>query len=281
MSNILYRVKNNDIIKTNTKLLYATKAKYEEDWHSTMHVHPFTELFYVVHGSGNFKVEDKNFTVKKDDLVIVNSNVSHTESSKDSNPLEYIVLGIEGISIKVDGHSNKLESSYPYSIHNYNKHKDEILFYFNQILKEVKYEHEYYETVCQNLLEVLIFNIIRRTNSPIVLSSSKNISKECAHIKKYIDINYSLDLTLDSLASVAYMDKYYLTRVFKEYIGTSPIDYLINKRISVAKILLETTNYSMGQITEIVGFNSQSYFNQIFKKRVGITPTEYRNHNSK
>lgn len=273
MSNTLYRVKNNNIIKTNVKLLYATKAKYEEDWHSTMHVHPFTELFYVVDGSGSFRVEDESFIVEKDDLVIVNSNIPHTESSKDSNPLEYIVLGIEGMSLK--------ENIHPYTTYSYGKYRHKILFYLNNILYEVENEGKYYETICQNLLDILILNIIRQSKSNIILSPTKNISKECAYIKKYIDTNYSLDLTLDSLSSVAYMDKYYLARVFKKYVGTSPIDYIIEKRISVSKILLETTDYSMGQISEIVGFNSQSYFNQIFKKRIGITPTEYRKTSAK
>ena len=51
-----------------------------------MHMHPFTELFYVVSGEGLFLIEDKSFTVKQDDLVIVNANILHTESSKDANP---------------------------------------------------------------------------------------------------------------------------------------------------------------------------------------------------
>lgn len=83
-------------------------------------------------------------------------------------------------------------------------------------------------------------------------------------------------MTLDSLAAVAFMNKYYLSHEFKRHIGKSVIDYLIDKRISVAKVLLETTNHSMDQISQIVGFNSQSYFNQIFKKKLGITPSKYR-----
>lgn len=275
MSNTLFEFKNNEINKVNAKLLYVSKSKYEEDWHSTMHTHSFTELFYVVHGRGSFRVEDIAFTVKEDDLVIVNSNVSHTESSKDSNPLEYIVLGIDGMSLIVDGDED-FEKLYSYSIHNYSKHKHEILFYLNNLLCEIEKRDKHYEAICQNLLEILILNVIRRTKSNLVLSSIKNINKECAFIKNYIDVHYSSNLTLESLASVAHMNKYYLVHVFKKYIGTSPIDYLIEKRTSISKTLLETTDHSMEQISEIVGFTSQSYFNQIFKKRVGITPSKYR-----
>lgn len=276
MSNTIFEIKNNEVSKLSAKLLYATKAKYEEDWHSTMHMHPFTELFYVVNGKGSFKVEDAEFAVSEDDLVIVNSNVTHTESSRDSNPLEYIVLGIDGLSITVDDNKSNINESDLYSKHNYRKYKKEILLYINNIIDEVQRKGEHYEAICQNLLEILILNVLRRTKSNLVLTSTKNINKECAYIKKYIDAHFASDITLDSLASVVYMNKYYLLREFKKYIGKSPIDYLIDKRISVSKILLETTDYTMEQISDIVGFNSQSYFNQIFKKKLGITPSQYK-----
>lgn len=225
-------------------------------------------LFYVVHGSGIFKIKNEAFTVKEDDLIIINSNVLHTESSKDSNPLEYIVLGIDGISLMINESSDYSKITNSYSIHNYHKYKHEILFYLNNILKEVQSQEEHYQLICQNLLEILIINLKRRTKSNLVLASTKNINKECAFIKRYIDVHYASNLTLDSLAAVAYMNKFYLVHEFKKYTETSPIEYLIEKRISVSKLLIRTTEYSMEEIARIVGFNSQSYFNQIFKKRL-------------
>lgn len=276
MSNNLFEFKQGDINKINVKFLYISKSKYEDDWHSIMHTHAFTELFYVVSGTGVFKIEDNEFSVKEDDLVIVPPHVSHTESSMDSNPLEYIVLGIDGISLTVAAEEDDLENYSPYSIHNYTKYRHEVLSYMNSLLYEVEKKDEYYETICQNLLEVLIINVKRRTKSNLIISSEKNITKECNFIKNYIDVHYSYDLNLDYLASITHMSKYYLVRIFKKFMGVSPIDYLVNKRTSVAKILLETTDYSMDEISKISGFNSQSYFNQVFKERVGITPSQYR-----
>jgi AraC-like DNA-binding protein len=277
MSSTIFEFKSTEINKINVKLLYISKSKYENDWHSTMHTHSFTELFYVVHGSGSFEIEHSEFTVKENDLVIVNPHMAHTESSKNSNPLEYIVIGLDGISLMLDGDADDSEKINSYSIHNYSKYKHEILYYMNNLLYEVQQKEEYYEAICQNLLESLILNVKRRTKSNLVLSSSKNINKECALIKNYIDVHYASDLTLNYLASITHMNKYYLIHVFKKFMGTSPIDYLIEKRISVSKFLLETTEYSMEQISELVGFTSQSYFNQIFKKRVGMSPRKYRN----
>lgn len=277
MSNNLFEFKSNEINDLNVKLLYISKAKYEEDWHSTMHSHSFTELFYVLHGSGSFKVEQNEFSVKEDDLIIVNPHIAHTESSKDCNPLEYIVIGIDGLSLAINDASNDSEQINAYSMYNYSKYKHEVLSYMNSLLYEITKRDKYYEAICQNLIEALIFNVKRRTKSNLVPSSIKNINKECAFIKNYIDTHYTSNLNLDYLSSIAHMNKYYLIHVFKKFMNISPINYLIEKRISVSKFLLETTEYSMEQISDIVGFTSQSYFNQTFKKRVGISPTKYRN----
>ena len=58
--------------------------------------------------------------------------------------------------------------------------------------------------------------------------------------------------------------------------GISPINYLISKRIEESKNLLCTTNYSIRDISTIVGFSNSSYFSQMFKKSTGLSPREYK-----
>ena len=82
MSNKRYEVNTPGVSPVDrdvTKLLYVSTAKYGGDWHSLMHTHACTELFYVVGGMGQFKVAEKLIPVSPDDLVIVNPNVEHTE----------------------------------------------------------------------------------------------------------------------------------------------------------------------------------------------------------
>ena len=81
------------------KLLYASSSRYGGDWHSSPHTHYCTEIFYVTEGNGQFQIEDKVYPVNAHDLVIVNPNVSHTELSHNSNPLAYIVLGLEDVEL--------------------------------------------------------------------------------------------------------------------------------------------------------------------------------------
>ncbi len=275
MSNTLYHFNNARSNNLSTKLLYVSKAKYAEDWHSTLHTHPFTEIFYVVNGNGLFRIKDEYFPVKTHDLVIVNANLLHTESSKNANPLEYIVLGVDGMSLK-PVNNRDLFTERLYSIQNCWKNREEISFYLNSILREVQAKSEHYEAICQNLADILVLALARGLESDIVLTADTTTNKDGAYIKKYIDVHFAQDLSLDTLAEATYMNKYYLSHVFRRSFGTSPIDYLIEKRISIAQFLLKTTKYSVAEISELVGYNSTSYFSQIFKKRTGQTPREYR-----
>ena len=95
-------------------LLYIESSKFDVDWHSTMHSHPFTEFFYVVSGEGQFKFSDETFIeVQADDMVIINPNVIHTEVSSKKDPLEYIVLGLNGVEF-----FSEKENDMGFSLHN-------------------------------------------------------------------------------------------------------------------------------------------------------------------
>ncbi|MFV0379287.1 MAG: AraC family transcriptional regulator [Anaerorhabdus sp.] len=272
MGNKQYEISNPTITKLNCKLLYVSQANYAEDWHSIAHSHPFTELFYVIKGKGDFHVDSESFFVKEDDLVIINSNTFHTETSSSTDPLEYIVVGIDGVSLLTS------ENKY-YSLHNYADFKHEILFYIKTLLQEAKQKSDYYDVISQNLLEVLIVNIIRRTQTQITVETPKKSTRECAYVKQYIDQHYYEDISLDMLCSLSYMNKYYLVHSFKKFYNITPIHYLTTRRLEEACNLLKNTDHLVSEISQIIGMSSQSYFIQIFKKHYNTTPNKYRKNN--
>ena len=85
------------------KLRNVASAKYGGDWHSIPHAHSYTELFYIIGGDGQFLIDDERFHVRAHQMVIVNPNIMHTELSYEAHPLEYIVLGIEGLEVSIPG----------------------------------------------------------------------------------------------------------------------------------------------------------------------------------
>jgi len=92
----------------------------------------------------------------------------------------------------------------------------------------------------------------------------------------FIHENYSEQLTLEEIADAAHISVSECTRRFKEYTSYSPYEYLIQYRISEASVLLLTTDQSICQIAENIGFQDTSSFIQTFKKRTGTTPLKYR-----
>lgn len=273
MSNSRYMLESiqSSAIRSNARLLNAGSARYEGDWHSIPHAHGYAELFYITGGDGQFRIEEKLFPVKSDQLVIVNPNVIHTEVSLDSHPLEYIVLGVEGLELasEEDGDSR-------FRVLDFRGDSD-IPTCLRHILRESREMQAGYETVCQAYMEILIVRLMRSTSFSVAsVSVEKRASRQCATIRRYIDTHYKEQLNLDTLAEQAHVNKYYMAHAFKREYGVSPIQYLLQRRIEESKYLLRETDLSLAQICRMLGFSSGSYFSQSFCKAVGVAPMEYR-----
>ena len=98
MSTRFFSFSDDTPFSTEAALVNASSSHYEEDWPSIPHTHAFTELFYVSEGSGEFLIENQRFSIKKDDLIIVNPHIQHTETSLSASPLSYYTVGVDGIS---------------------------------------------------------------------------------------------------------------------------------------------------------------------------------------
>ena len=117
-------------------------------------------------------------------------------------------------------------------------------------------------------------------NSP-VLPVSAPVSKaqlpvEIEAICRYIDENYCEKITLDSITESVGFSKFYASRLFKKYTGTTIIDYLIGVRLAKAKELLMSGEYSIKQISYMIGYSDPNYFTWSFKKYIGVSPVKYR-----
>ena len=261
----------NFTIRGTAKLLNVASAKYGGDWHSVPHTHNHMELFYIVGGKGQFRIQDQLYPVNINNLVIINPNVTHTEVSLNAQPLEYIVLGIEGVELATSDNSN--------GQFNILDHFEsvEISSCLRNILREMEQKNTGYEDVCQAYMEILIIRLMRNT-ALAVPTEPQTVSgnRQCAAVKRYIDLHFKEPLTLEQLAEDAHMNKYYLSHAFKREYGTSPINYMITKRIEESKYLLAETDLSMSQIAQLLGFSSLSYFSQVFRRTQAVSPMEYR-----
>ena len=95
-------------------------------------------------------------------------------------------------------------------------------------------------------------------------------------VAEFVNDNYKRNITVGDMAQMCGLSVHYFSSQFKKAYGDTPQDYLIKLRLSKAKQLLETTAYSISDISEMCGFNKVNSFTTQFKRAVGKTPTEYR-----
>lgn len=272
MSNVRYENTDPLFQKEPLDLLYISTSRYEGDWHSSLHSHQCVELFYVISGRGDFTVEEITFSVASDDVVIINPNVQHTETAVSNNPLEYLVVGIEGGEFLLHGSADKR-----YCCFSCGPAGGEILGMMREMLDELQCKKQYHGIVAKNILENLSVKLLRQRS--VVLEHrepAKKCSRECAKVKNYIDNHFKENITLDLLSELAHINKYYLGHSFTQEQGTSPINYLIQKRVEEGRHMLLNTDYSISEISQILGFSSPSYFSQSFSRLNQMSPREYR-----
>ena len=258
-------------IRGTAKLLNVASARYGGDWHSVPHTHNHMELFFIVGGKGQFLIDDQLYPVDINTLVMINPNVTHTEVSLNAQPLEYIVLGIDGIELATSNTSNG-----QFSILNHYESM-EISSCLRNILREMEQKNPGYEDVCQAYMEILIIRLMRTTALAVPAEpQTVSTNRQCAAVRRYIDLHFKESLTLEQLAEEGHMNKFYLSHAFKKEYGLSPINYMISKRIEESKYLLAETDLSMSQIAQLLGFSSLSYFSQVFHRTQGTSPKEYR-----
>ena len=100
-------------------------------------------------------------------------------------------------------------------------------------------------------------------------------------ILEYLDTHQADHITLDSLAKRFNVSASHLNRTFNRAFHTSPINYLIDARVTFATEYLLKSNYSVAKIAELCGYDNPAHFTNMFTKRIGCTPAEYRERNQK
>lgn len=113
---------------------------------------------------------------------------------------------------------------------------------------------------------------------------SKNIDKNEILIKnlcEYLEENYNKNITLEEAASYIGFSTFYFSKIIKEYLNVSFVDYLASIRIRKAKEIIENTNLNISDVAYKVGYIDANYFTRVFKRIEGITPSQYKKEKSK
>lgn len=121
---------------------------------------------------------------------------------------------------------------------------------------------------------------LEAASSAELLESADNYDKTAVlmgKVKKYLQHNYMLyDISLDSVSAILKLNPSYFSSLFKRTFQVNFLDYLTELRMDAAKELLRDPLRSTAEVASMVGYESANYFTRAFKKKVGMTPTDYR-----
>ncbi len=140
---------------------------------------------------------------------------------------------------------------------------------FDYLLKPWKEERLF------ELINTAIENVRSMQKTDSIVHSQKDV------IKDYIDRNYKKDISAKDVAGILGYSDVYFSKVFKQLFDDNFINYLTKIRIDRAKVLLKDVSFNIKEVGKSVGYADSNYFTKVFKRSIGISPSEYRNrHNT-
>ena len=146
---------------------------------------------------------------------------------------------------------------------------------FKQMIHELQRCQTHYPEILTLLLRQL-FILIHRQLTREHTRKNDYLEEEMSLAMQFFNDNYNTEVNIEEYASARGMSVSWFIRSFKQYTHTTPMQYIVSRRITNAQMLLETTNYNITEIGQIVGYDNSLYFSRIFRKQKGMSPSEYR-----
>ncbi len=146
---------------------------------------------------------------------------------------------------------------------------------FRTMINELQMCKENYAEMLEMYLRQ-IFIMLQRYFINASKTDNARVVEEIDKATIYFNEHYSEDISIDEYAQNNHVSVSWFIRNFKHCTGSTPMQYILSKRIYNAEILLQDSTYNITEISEIVGYENPLYFSRIFKKVKGLSPSEYR-----
>ena len=243
---------------------------WEYPWHAHQNEY---EVTFVMKGKGRLVVNEEETPVQEDDVYVMPPNTYHKNVAIDSIGMEYLVIRFAA-----------------------NEDNTELHRYFAGLGPAVTRSGSYFEyftSTCRMLLNLHVSNggfadedlqiiclgtirLVRMLleNKSLTIRTKSDFSMNDMLV--YITEHCEERITLQSLSKKFSISSSHLSRIFTQAFHCSPIDYLINARMARATEYLGRTDKPVAEIAQLVGYDNRFYFTNLFTKRIGCSPTEYR-----
>lgn len=220
---------------------------------------------YVVSGHGYVVRDGKRFAVCPGDLIYMKKGAIIEYGADTSDPYAKLWVSVDG-SVADAMAKAYLNDEALVIRHNVS---DDIFLTLKSILATSGYdERRVTHFICD-----LFLTLADITDSGGINGGRQDLAER---FREYIDKRITERFTLDEASKAFHVSKRHLIRVFKERYGTTPGAYHAEAKFTAACRYLAETNYTIGEISAMLGFCDQSFFSTAFRKRYGVSPVEYR-----
>jgi AraC-like DNA-binding protein/mannose-6-phosphate isomerase-like protein (cupin superfamily) len=254
------------------KLLYTGRLERSPQFNETLHSHPFLEVLLINSGTGTVIIDEKSFQVKRGDVIVYNAGKKHMEISSLDDPLEALFFGAGNIlnsgfpenTLPMEEETPVISSGDDFPL---------FQFYFSCLIRESQNKQHYTKETTESLTRLILVSLLR-----LLPFEEKNLQNNSIYFqaKKYIDEYYVQIKSIGEVCKSLRISNYYLIHIFRRYGDISPMQYVIKKRMELARSLLILTNLSIGDIALRCGYDDEYYFYRVFKKHTETTPSKYR-----
>ena len=248
------------------------------------HHHDFSKIIILIDGDLTYYIEGKAYILKPWDILFVNKNEIHKPVVNPDKYYERIVIWLNpDFMAKYAQGNNDLLKCFEVAIKNnynllrLNMKSIEVIKNLIQDIQSCNNSNEFGSEILKESLFVQLMVLMNR----LFLNSDKNrdiediqYDKTIEGVLNYINSNLENDLSIDTIASEFFISKYYLMRKFKNQIGSSIHNYVVQKRLILARSLI-SEGLSMSSVCSRCGFNDYSSFVRAFKKVYGVSPSNY------
>lgn len=260
----------------NLKLLYVCKAdKKQTAIPSVLHSHEnCLEMVYIYEGKGRHMIDQQFYTTEKGDLLIYNSGISHDECANPDVGMGVYNCGITGLNLP-GLFPNTLIPNHVMPVLHCGEYQKAICDLFALMHKQISEQYVMAENTAYYILHALLNMVLHQIplNNQAITKDEKNLS---VYIKSYIDKHYLEIDKMEDLGEALHISLSYLSFLVKKETGLSPMQYIMRRKIGKAQSLLITTDYNITQIASLVGYDKLSHFNELFKRNVKMSPSQYR-----
>lgn len=267
----------------NPHVLFILNAVTNKDnvYPTSYHHHDFVELSIVTSGQLNYVIEGEHYVLKKHDVMVFNPGVNHQALIDENTNCTELHIGVGNLNIDCSAPNYMKSLNWP-PIVSIQKYKSEFVECCKEIEKEQRLRPLGHSFVLKALVMKLILLIYREMDegsSPPSVQASQFENRDKKVIIQslidYMESYYMEDISLENISKNMYLSPVYISKIFKEETGTSPINYLIQIRLEKAKEILEKEDMPVNLVAKSVGYQDAYYFSKLFKKYYGIAPSTY------